>query len=67
MNRDAQLGPGFAQARQASGVAVHRQLAHCCNLHGAVGPVPSKGFFFFLYLLKQMFLCLAEYEEKHFP
>lgn len=47
MNRDAQLGPGFAQARQASGVAVHRQLAHCCNLHGAVGPVPSKGFFFF--------------------
>lgn len=23
--------------------------------------------FFFLYLLKQMFLCLAEYEEKHFP
>lgn len=47
MNRDAQLGPGFAQARQASGVAVHRQLAHCCNLHGAVGPVPSKVFFFF--------------------
>lgn len=46
MNRDAQLGPGFAQARQASGVVVHRQLAHCCNLHGAVGPVPSKVIFF---------------------